>query len=125
MPGEIVWATFGNFLENRHADRKMRPAVILGAGIGQHYIAGLTTQPRFATTGEARAVAPIPVVCGMRGDSYLWGSRPTRLCRLDVRLHAGWADDALIDAIATHMLVPRFVIDHMRATVAEFAVCVG
>ena len=117
MAGEIVWATVGNYLEDRHTKPKMRPVVILTVGAGQHVVAGLTTQPRHLTTGVARV--PLPAsscVCGV--SAYLWSRRPSRLCRLDVRVHAGWADDALIDCIAEHMDAPPHVIDHMRITVA-------
>lgn len=119
LPGEIVWATLGNYRENPDAHGKMRPVVILDAADGQHVIAGLTTQAHYATTGEARVAVPTTAACGLDGKpSFLWAMRPTRVSRLDVRTHAGWADESLIDAIATHMKVPHDVIERMRETVA-------
>jgi hypothetical protein len=122
LPGEIVWVSLGNYRENPAAVGKMRPVVILQSTDCQHRIAGLTTQAHYATTGEARVAAPVPQCCGLCGKpSYLWARRPTRLCRLDVRSHAGWADEPLIDTIARHMDVPWHVIERIRDTVAAHA----
>lgn len=122
LPGEVVWVTLGNYRENPDADGKMRPVVILDATNGQHVVAGLTTQAHYATTGEARVELPTAPICGLNGKpSFLWATRPARVSRLDVRTHAGWADDSLIDAIASHMEVPQDVIERMRETVAAHA----
>jgi hypothetical protein len=122
LPGEIVWVTLGNYLEERNATAKMRPVVILNACNGQHWVAGLTTQAHYATTGSHRIRVPKSPCCGLCGKaSYLWGRRPTRVSRLDVRTHAGWADAALIDAIAAHMDVPWHVMERVRDSVAAHA----
>lgn len=119
LPGEIVWVRLGNYLEERNPTCKVRPVVILEPGDGQHLVAGLTTQPVYATTGLPRIVAPKTPTCGLCGKpSYLWARRPARICRLDVRTHAGWADEALIDTIAAHMDVPWLTIESMRETAA-------
>jgi hypothetical protein len=117
LPGEIVWATVGNYLEDREAEQKMRPVVILEVRDGQHVVAGLTSKPHYATSGYPRV--PVPASsCPRGGPGYLWARSPSRLCRIDIRVHAGWADEALIDCIAAHMDVPPDVIEQMRATVA-------
>jgi hypothetical protein len=122
LPGEIVWVSLGNYLEEHRPTCKMRPAVIVDTGPGQHWVAGLTTQPTYSTTGRPRIVAPKSPGCGLCGKpSYLWARRPTRICRLDVRTHAGWADELLIDTIAAHMAVPYRAIERMRETVAAHA----
>jgi hypothetical protein len=122
LPGEVVWVSLGNYRENPVAVGKMRPVVILHATDCQHRIAGLTTQPQHATTGEARVAVPTGALCGLDGrPTYLWARRPTWVCRLDVRTHAGWADEPLIDTIAGHMDVPWHVIERIRETVAAHA----
>jgi hypothetical protein len=122
LPGEVVWVSLGNYRENPANNGKMRPAVILDAGAGQHRIAGLTTQAHYASTGTARVRVPIAECCGLCGrPNYLWGRRPSWISRLYVRTHAGWVDEAFIDTIAAHMDVPWHVIERVRDTVAAHA----
>lgn len=122
LPGEVVWVSLGNYLEQSNPTCKVRPVVILDAGAGQHRVAALTTQAQYATSGLPRIAVPNPPCCGLCGKpSYLWARRPSWVCRLDVRTHAGWADEALIDTIAANMAVPWHVIERMRETVAAHA----
>jgi hypothetical protein len=113
--GEIVWATVGNYAEDRNCNAKGRPVVILRASDGQHWIAGLTTQPRFKTTGDARVLVPVHRTCRLCGHSYLWSPRPSRLCRLDVRSHIGWIGHEALDVIERHMHLSRDVLAELRA----------
>lgn len=113
--GEIVWASVGNYIENPNATLKYRPVVILRAGQCQHWIAGLTTQPVFKTTGDPRVLLPVSDDCALCGQSYLWSPRATRVCRLDVRTHIGWITHDGIDVIERHMLVPRHTLAELRA----------
>jgi len=113
--GEIVWASVGNFLEDRHCTRKARPVVILRVGECQHSVAALTTQATFKTTGDARVPLPVHHTCRLCGESYLWSPRPSRLCRLDVRSHIGWIGHDAISVIAEHMRLPWFVLAELRA----------
>ena len=54
-PGEVVLATFGNFLEaGEECTPKARPVILLRAGDCQHTFAGLTTKSHYLTTGDAR-----------------------------------------------------------------------
>lgn len=108
-PGEVILAGIGNYLENPDADRKARPAVILRPGTCQHLVAGLTTQEFYATTGERRTPIPNHEACGLDAEGYLWSRRPSRLSRLDAIHHIGWADLALVRAIAETMDVPADV----------------
>lgn len=114
--GEMVWASVGNYIENSNATLKYRPVVILRAGQCQHWIAGLTTQPVFKTTGDPRVLLPVSDDCALCGQSYLWSPRATRVCRLDVRTHIGWITHDGIDVIERHMLVPRHTLAELRAT---------
>jgi hypothetical protein len=113
--GEVVWARVGNYVEDRGCDAKARPAVILWTGEGQHWIAGLTRQPVFKTTGVARVLVPVHRTCRLCGHSYLWSPRPSRLCRLDVRWHIGWIGHDALDVIERHMHLSRDVLAELRA----------
>jgi hypothetical protein len=113
--GEIVWASVGNYLENPNATLKYRPVVILRAGQCQHWIAGLTTQPVFKTTGDPRVLLPVSDDCALCGQSYLWSPRATRVSRIDVRSHIGWISHDGIDVIERHMLLPRHTLAELRA----------
>jgi hypothetical protein len=113
--GEIVWASVGNYIENPNATLKYRPVVILRAGQCQHWIAGLTTQPTFRTTGDPRVLLPVSDDCALCGQSYLWSPRATRVCRLDVRTHIGWITHEGIDVIERNMVVPRHTLAELRA----------
>lgn len=113
--GEVVWATVGNYLEDRRCNAKARPVVILQASVCQHWAAPLTTQSTFKTTGEARVPLPVDVTCRLCGASYLWSPRPSRVCRLDVRLHIGWIGREAVDVIARNMRLPWHVLAELRA----------
>jgi hypothetical protein len=110
--GEIVWATFGNYLENRSGDRKMRPAVILRVGSPQHYIAGITSQRFYKHDGSERIAVPYSIT---DKQSYLWSPRMARLCRIDVRDHIGWITLPLLESIALYMNLPREMVMHLRS----------
>lgn len=113
--GEIVWASVGNYIENPNANAKHRPVVILRAGECQHWVAALTTQPTYKTTGEPRVLLPVSGTCSLCGESYLWSPRASRLCRLDVRSHIGWIGHDTLDVIERHMLLPWHVLAQLRA----------
>lgn len=113
--GEVVWATFGNYIENLGADGKMRPVVILRAGDCQHWVAGVTTQPRYKGDGQARVAVPLHRTCSLCRQSFLWSPKPTYLCRLDVRSHIGWIGHDVIDVIANYMRLPWHVLAELRA----------
>lgn len=113
--GEVVWANVGNYLEDRNCDGKARPVVILHASEFQHWVAALTTQPTFKTTGAARVAVPVHATCRLCGGSYLWSPRPSRLCRLDVRWHIGWIGRDAVEVIADYMRLPWHVLAELRA----------
>jgi hypothetical protein len=120
-PGEVVIVGLGNYLEaGRRCSRKDRPAIILGVCDGQHFIAGLTTRPHCLTTGAPRHELPDPGIIGLNParPSYLWSSRPSRICRLDVRRHVGWIDLETVEFLSRRMhLSPRVYTDLLRAAV--------
>ena len=113
VPGEVILAGVGNFLEDPHADRKPRPVVVLRAGECQHLVAGLTTQARYGTTRERRAAIPNPEACGLDREGFLWSRRPSHLSRIDAIRHIGWVDLALVRTIAETMDVPADVFGEL------------
>lgn len=117
--GELVLGTFGNFLENPNADRKPRPLVVLDPGNCQHLVAGLTSQEFYRSSGGRRRAIPNPARCGLHGKGFLWGQRPGRISRLDIRKHIGWVDEDLVDVIATTMHVSTDVIARLRQAARE------
>lgn len=115
--GEIVLGMFGNFLENPRSERKARPLVVLAPGDCQHLVAGLTSKEFFRTTGERRNPVPNPGTCGLQGPGFLWGHRPGRISRLDIRKHIGWADENMVDVIADTMHISPGIIHRLREAV--------
>jgi hypothetical protein len=114
-PGELVWALSGNWVENPKATGKERPWVIVETAGGQDIAVGLTTQPRYATTGSSRPEVPDVQSMGLpAGRSYLWSSRTVPLCRLGVRQHIGWVTRELVELIAKHTHLAPHVIERLR-----------
>jgi hypothetical protein len=111
--GEVVLVTLGNFIEagDRYSP-KDRPAIIVAAGPGQHVTAGLTTRSHCRTTGAARVEIPTVVELGLdpARRSYLWGPRPSHICRLDVRRHLGWVDLDTVELLSKAMHLPRWML---------------
>lgn len=112
QPGEVVLAAYGNFLEARErCVRKLRPVILLRTSHGQHLFAGLTTRPRYMTSGEDRPALPKPACLGLDDKlSYLWSPRPAFVCRLDVRRHLGWIDRTVVLFLAKHMHIDSLTV---------------
>lgn len=110
QPGEVVLATFGNFLEDRDdCTTKGRPVILLRVSECQHAFAGLTTKPHYLTTGLGRPLLPHSEMLGLSGKpSYLWSARPASITRLDVRKHLGWVDHRVVEFLAEHMQLDTF-----------------
>jgi len=103
--GEVVLASFGNYLEAGAACRpKLRPVILVSVGDCQHKIAGLTTQPHYKIEGTARPELTLSPVMGLNGRrSYLWSHRVSFISRLDLRRHLGWIDCGIVSLLAEHM----------------------
>jgi hypothetical protein len=119
QPGEIVWGRIFNSLEDRNSTGKWRPVVILEPGHCQHRVVGLTGQPCYKTTGQARVAIPNPAACGLSGGGFIWSSRPYRCSRIDLGDHIGWADGELAAVIANMVEADWNVIDRMLDAVAK------
>lgn len=96
--GEIVIADVLHPLENPHDKGKRRPVVLIRRQASGWYVAGLTTNSRFAN-GRPRTPVPNPDAVGLQRTTYLWGQRPTLISVLDIHNHVGWADAALLQAV--------------------------
>ena len=115
--GEVVWGSVGNYLEaGAECRSKTRPAIILAVSECQHMIAGLTTRAH-TIDGEARQPITTVASLGLDGrNSFLWSPRPSFLCRLDVRSHAGWIDFETAELVSHYMNLPRTIfVDLLRA----------
>lgn len=97
-PGELVWVSIFNSLENRSATGKFRPALLVDRDGGLWQTMGLTTNATYRD-GSARVCIPNPTLVGLRGPGFLWGDRRTPVAAIDLGDHIGWADAALVEAV--------------------------
>lgn len=89
-PGEVIMASVVNGIENRHALGKFRPCVILEAPqFGCLTVVGLTSKG-YTKKGGSRMQLTDNQEWGLRGQSFVYGRRLTRLARIDVEKHLGW-----------------------------------
>ncbi len=93
-PGELVWATIVNGLENPSATGKTRPVVLVEPRGSQWRVMGLTTNPRYRN-GAPRMAIPDPGAVGLKRQGWLWGNRLCWTSTLDVGDHIGWVDEDL------------------------------
>jgi hypothetical protein len=112
LPGEVVLAKFGNYLEAGVECRpKVRPVILLRASDCQHMFAGLTTKPRYKTTMEPRPMLPRCTSAGLsKFPSYLWSPRPAFISRLDIHKHLGWVDHQLVEFLAKYVTIDGFTL---------------
>src|SRR5437899_200892 len=93
-PGELVWASIVNGLENRAATGKARPVILIESSGSLWTTMGLTTNPRYRN-GAPRVPINDPAAVGLRAEGWLWGDRLTSTTALDIFDHIGWIDEAL------------------------------
>lgn len=99
-PGEVIWASVVNGIENRHASGKFRPCVIVEAPqYGCLTVVGLTSKG-LTKKGDRRLQLVDSQDWGLRGQSYVYGRQLTRLARIDVAEHLGWLSNEDAEAIA-------------------------
>jgi hypothetical protein len=120
-PGEIVWGRIFNGIEDKNANGKWRPVVILEPGDRKHRVIGLTTQPAYKTTRALRVRIPNPTACGLRNGGFIWSPKPTWCLRFDLGDHIGWVDNALAAVLATVVDADWIAIDRMLDAVARRA----
>ncbi len=93
-PGELVWASIINGLENPNARGKSRPVILVEPRGAAWKTMGLTTNPRYRD-GRSRVSIPDPWAVGLRAPGWLWGDRLPWTAGIDIREHIGWVDPAL------------------------------
>ena len=99
--GEVVWANVLNPHQNPRCNNKPRPVILLCRDGNGWLVMGLTTNHVYAQ-GTPRLRISDPAALGLRGPSFLWG-RPTRICSIDIRDHAGWVDEPTATTLAAHL----------------------
>ena len=97
-PGEIVWASVVNGIENPSARGKTRP-VILVEPVGWAWrTMGLTTRSRHHD-GRSRTPIPNPHAVGLTASGWLWSDRLVVVSGIDIHDHIGWIDVALAQEV--------------------------
>jgi hypothetical protein len=90
-PGELVWASIVNGIENPLARGKARPVVLIEPSGWAWQTMGLTTRPRHRD-GSARVPIPNPRAVGLKAGGWLWSSRLCFTSGIDIQDHIGWID---------------------------------
>lgn len=103
--GELCWANVVNGLENRRAEGKERPALVIDGSVGHLVVAGFTSRA-VARCGWRRPEVPSLRPLGLARTGYLWSNRTAIVSRIDLGEHIGWADSALIELVLTHVTMP-------------------
>src|SRR5215207_3227019 len=114
-PGEVVWASVFNSLENASSRGKQRPVVLITRSYGHWSVMGLTSKPQ-VRSGQPRVPVPHHATIGLRRRSHLWGDRLTIVSALDVGDHIGWVDLALAEMIIDHAGLSGWVARSLRAS---------
>lgn len=96
-PGCIVWCKVMNPNEDHRSRGKCRPVVLVAREGGHWVVMGLTTNSTYSD-GSPRVAIPAPSQVGLR-PGFLWGSRLTRVCALDVYDEIGVCHASLAEAI--------------------------
>lgn len=116
-PGELVWVSIFNALENRSATGKARPAILVDRHGGQWQTMGLTTNATYRD-GSPRVAIPNPARVGLRGPGFLWGDRLTPAAAIDISDHIGWADGALAEALIALVELDAAFAQRLRRSAA-------
>jgi hypothetical protein len=101
-PGDVVWVSIVNGLENRGAVGKERPGVVVKApATGCFSVVGLSHRAKFRD-GHPRTELRGDGHWPLRGRSFVYSSRPSRVARHDVFERIGRISDD--DASTLQML---------------------
>ena len=100
VPGEVVWASVCNGLEDATHTGKVRPVILTRREGGHFWVCSLTTQPIHKTSGVPRRQILDPSRLGLAAPSFVWSSHLMRVSALDVGDHIGWIDHAALTLIA-------------------------
>jgi len=97
--GQLRLARITNPREDPMSTGKVRPVVLVEPTTTGWLVMGLTTQPRYKTSGAMRVPVPNPLRVGLFGPGFLWGSRLTHVGTDSIHKWIGWIDAPLVRAI--------------------------
>lgn len=90
-PGELVWASIVNGIENPAATSKARPVILIEPSGWAWKTMGLTTRPRHRD-GSPRVAIPDPRAVGLKAPGWLWSGKLCFTSGIDIQDHVGWID---------------------------------
>ena len=90
-PGEVVWASIVNGIENPLARGKARPVILIEASGWAWKTLGLTTRPHHRD-GTARVAIPSARAVGLKQPGWLWSGKLCFTSGIDIQDHIGWVD---------------------------------
>jgi hypothetical protein len=90
-PGEVVWASIVNGIENPLARGKARPVILIEPSGWAWKTIGLTTRPHHRD-GTARVAIPSARAVGLKQPGWLWSGRLCFTSGIDIQDHIGWVD---------------------------------
>lgn len=113
-PGELVWASIVNGIENPAAAGKARPVLLIEPSGWAWKTMGLTTRPCHRN-GSPRVAIPNPRAVGLKNPGWLWSGTLCFTTGLDIGDHIGWADTALVFEVASLAALPAPTIRELLA----------
>jgi hypothetical protein len=99
VPGELVWASIVNGIENPLARGKSRPVILIQPDGWAWKTIGLTTRPHHRD-GVPRVAIPSARAVGLRQPGWLWSGTLCTTSGIDITDHIGWVDQALVFEVA-------------------------
>jgi hypothetical protein len=90
-PGEVVWASIVNGIENPLARGKARPVILIEPNGWAWKTIGLTTRPHHRD-GTARVAIPSARAVGLKQPGWLWSGKLCFTSGIDIQDHIGWVD---------------------------------
>lgn len=99
VPGELVWASIVNGIENPHARGKLKPIILIEPDGWAWKSIGLTTRPRHRD-GKPRTAIPNARAVGPQQPGWLWSGNLCTTSGIDIGDHIGWIDQALVFEVA-------------------------
>jgi hypothetical protein len=90
-PGEVVWASIVNGIENPLARGKARPVILIEPSGWAWKTIGLTTRPHHRD-GTPRVAIPSARAVGLKQPGWLWSGKLCFTSGIDIQDHIGWMD---------------------------------
>jgi hypothetical protein len=90
-PGEVVWASIVNGIENPLARGKVRPVILIEPNGWAWKTIGLTTRPHHRD-GTQRVAIPSARAVGLKQPGWLWSGKLCFTSGIDIQDHIGWVD---------------------------------